>query len=508
LPPWAGPPPPALALLRDRSQLRGRLLEVLAYAASALERLDLLAPLWSAERRAGEGRGGGDDALLRRRDKVAAEGLLLAYLAARVPEQDAPLAAAVAAVVDRAERQLATPRSEALLRRFPQTTTTLGLSYVLLGQLGRPHAEIEELLRRQLRRGWAAVSERSPYRLMDARWTFALLDPTLLGPPEALLPFSTLAASPHPLANLSEDDYALTHAVFYLTDFGRRPPPPDLARRAAALLDPFLAWHAVQLDLDLLGEMLIAALAMRMPTTPALAFACETLLRAWDEGGLVGPEYSAARAAELRGAEREAYELDERYHTVFVGGILCAVALCAPPPSRKEWSAGSVADEGEIWRSLAERCRLAAGRLGAGGRQGVEATAVAADDLLERIVARLLQALALSADPSPPWLLAATHSEVGRAGLERVLADALLVATARRYRLVQLAEALAAVAPHAALRTPTFVRTVDFLLDQQLADGRVGIHALLAEEGAAQRASEAQSALGRLLHEVGAALAR
>ena len=502
--PRAGHSAPRRALANDPSALRDRLLEVLAYATDGLARLDRHAELWPAEKH----RGGGDDALLRRVDKVAAEGLLLAYLASRVAGQDAELGSAVTALVDGAEARLATGRSEAVLRRFPQATTTLGLSYVLLGQLGRGRPEIEELLRRRLASGWATVNERAPYRLMDSRWTFGLFDPSLLGPPEALLPFCTLAADPHPIWNLNEDDYALTHAIFYLTDFGRRPAPPEIEDRAAQLLDPFLAWHSVQLDLDLLGEMLIAALALRMPPTAALELAWEVFASAWEEGGLVGPEHSAAKAAELRGAEREAYEFSENYHTVFVGGILCAVAL-----GRPSWIAkvadprGDLEEERACLERLGERCKVATLAAEASPMAAYALDAPTAEDLVEWSVARLLHTLEVSLEPPPLWLHVASESGATRDEIARVLHDALLVATARRYRLAQLGEALAVAARHAQLHSPTFRRAWELLLDQQAADGSVGIHSLLAAEELGDAPRAAQRELLALLRAVGAGLA-
>jgi hypothetical protein len=319
----------------DESGLQRRLLEALDYASEGLDRLDRHAELWPRDR---DGEGGG---LLRRRDKVAAEALLLAYLASRVvalDPADGALAQAVERLVDRAEREIATGRNEALLRRFPNTATTLGQGFVLLGTLGRGRPEILRLLERAFGRGWATVSERVPYRLMDSRWTYGLLDPSLLGPPDELARFSILGARPHPLHTMSEDDYALTHTLFYLTDFGQTAPSAELRRRAATLLDPFLEWNAVRGDLDLLGELLISALVLRAPASPAFRFGWEVLRRAWRRpGGLVGPEYSPARFAGLAGDEAAAYAFSENYHTVFVGGILCAVALARPRADGAPW---------------------------------------------------------------------------------------------------------------------------------------------------------------------------
>jgi hypothetical protein len=90
-----------------------------------------------------------------------------------------------------------------------------------------------------------------------------------------------------------------------------------------------------------------------------------------------------------------------------------------------------------------------------------------------------------------------------------VLGDALLVATTRRYHLVQLADALAHAAPHAELRTPTFVRAAELLLDQQLADGRLGIQHLLSEaDGGGEAVVEEVAAVQATLAARLAAVAR
>ena len=494
-----GPPSPRRAGANADAQLLPRLLEVLAYAGDGLAQLDAYARVWS-ERREDEA-----DAFFRRRDKVAAEALLLAYLASRVPEPDAALAAAVERLAAAAEEQIASARNEALLRRFPQTALSLGLGFVLLGQLGRGRPAVERRLVAALRGGRAGFTERGAYRLMDSRWTYGLLDPGLLGPPEELLPFSTLAASPHPLHTMSADDYALTHAIFYLTDFGRRAAPAPLHENANRLLDPYVGWSAVQLDYDLLGEFLITSLALAAPASPASRFGWEVLERAWKaDEGLVGPEYSPARFAELAGLEAEAYAFSENYHTVFVGGILCAVGLSLPRPESGAWRRARPADLPE----LAARCLAAAALAGAPAADARVAVAVPGPEHLpEWTAARLLQVTETPAEPPPLWLAAAAESSLSRGELSGVLHDALLVGAARRYRLVQLAQALLAAAGQSELRSPTFARALGFLLDQQLEDGSIGIHRLLAETGAADAAPGAQAALAGLLHGVGTALA-
>jgi hypothetical protein len=482
--------------MHSESELLDRLVNVLTYAADGLARLEKHASHWTEDSRA----------FLRRQDKVAAEAILLAYLASRLPRKPPRLEQTIEAVRDQALAHIATERNEALLRRFPQTATTLGVGFVLLAQLGRSQPSRERLLRSALGRGFATLAERSTFRMMDTRWTFGLLDPGLVRPVEELVPLSTLGASPHPIYTMKEDDYALTHAVYYLTDFGRHAPPSSLRLESRRLADPFLAWHAIRLDLDLLGEFLIAGLALREPASPAFRFAWHTFFEAWErDEGLVGPEFSPARFAELRGEEAAAYAFWENYHTVFVGGILCVVALLAPRPGV------SIADPRPATdAALVSRCAGAAasarawlGRKRATARP--ETSCPSADDLPEWAISRLL-ALLPSPGSTPLWLRVAMDCDLSRPEIAAVLHEALLVAAAKEYRLAQLAEALAVGAEHADLRSVTFGRALEFLLDQQLADGSVGIHQLLGGQGDASVLVEAQRTIAALLARIASAL--
>jgi hypothetical protein len=72
----------------SESELLDRLVDVLAYAADGLARLEKHASHWTEDA----------NAFLRQQDKVAAEAILLAYLAARLPQKPPRLAHAVETV--------------------------------------------------------------------------------------------------------------------------------------------------------------------------------------------------------------------------------------------------------------------------------------------------------------------------------------------------------------------------------------------------------------------------
>jgi hypothetical protein len=96
--------------------------------------------------------------------------------------------------------------------------------------------------------------------------------------------------------------------------------------------------------------------------------------------------------------------------------------------------------------------------------------------------------------------------DLSRQELTNVLYDALLVEAARSYSLVQLTEALAVGASHATMHTATFTRALEFLLDQQLDDGFIGVNRLLAEKPDTIAATEAQAAIAGLLAHIASAL--
>lgn len=465
------PPPPP--------ELRRRLIEALAYAAHEIGRLEVLVG-HNAEPESG---------FLRNRDKAAAEALLLAYLALRAGDDDAELRAAATRLVDVAEQQIATPRNEAILRRFPQTVATLGVGYVLLDALGRGRPSVRAILQRAVAGGFAVFSERAPFRIMDTRWTFSQVALGGLGMPEDLLPFSIANGEPHPIYTMNEDEYALTHAIYYLTDFGNRPfPLPRLART----VDAFILVNAVRGDLDLLVEFLLARIVLRLPESPASSFGWHLVRAAWDTpAGLTGPEYSAGHHATLGGAQAEAYDFAENYHTRFVGGMACAVALTTPPAEEQSPTHATTSDAATsdaITSDATERCGTAVQHIRATttADDHAAATDVAPEPpapaaLLEPIAAKLLTLRGEPVEPPPAWLATAMTCDLDRDQLAAILLDMLLVTACRNYALVHLADTLATAAPHPALRSPTFEVALNFLLNQQLDDGSYGIHALLAE---------------------------
>ncbi len=115
--------------------------------------------------------------------------------------------------------------------------------------------------------GLGRDTERSPYQALEAAFAEALAGHES----SPVAPTHWLANGPF-LPLLSVDDgYAFTHALFYLTRFGRVPLPQAYAVEPLhEALEAGLWWCLWRRDFDLLAEMLLCALFTDMPATAAV----------------------------------------------------------------------------------------------------------------------------------------------------------------------------------------------------------------------------------------------
>lgn len=406
------------------ARLAARLAQVLDLACRNLARLDALAEHWQEE---------SADRVVRLRDKIATEAALLLLVARRVAPH--PAGEEVARRCEELGRLLAplirTARLRDLLVTAPQTAATLGAGHVFLEAAGLPDDGFAALVTEALAQGFAATVERVPYRLMDQRWTWGLL-PGAPPPTHAdLLPHSILASRAHPLFMSQSDAYAATHAVMYLTDFGRTPLPAEGldAAHVRALVEAGMAWHLGTEDFDLLVEFLLDAHCLKASRSAYAALAWHALERVWDELGFVpGPVFDAAHYRGLRGEAADAYAFQTMYHTNFVAGMLCAVALLEPE------AADPPTEEGE------------------GSR-------------MERLLAHLFAIQGTKATPQAAWLRALPEAPPPDEALLPVLGDLVLIEAGRRQDWRCLAAALEDLHGWGVGPTPTMLQA-RWLLDR------------------------------------------
>ena len=186
----------------------------------------------------------------------------------------------------------------------PATAAGLALVHAALARAGAPDPWFERLLVEALAHPATAAVRRPIFRKMELRWVAALLADS--GQPDcAELIGARLCAAP---GEASEWDvgmtYAFTHELFYLTDFGRFPPPQPLDRiRLAQAADEALITQVGLNDLDLLAELLIARGSSEAAASPVVRLAEALLLETWrDHGFLPGPHFDV-EAFETLGLE-------------------------------------------------------------------------------------------------------------------------------------------------------------------------------------------------------------
>jgi Domain of unknown function (DUF6895) len=267
-------------------------------------------------------------------DKPLAETAMLLYVASSVDGEPE-----LAETIDELSAVVATharsPRTAIALAIHPSICLQLAMPHVLLSRLGRKDAGFDRLLAAGLNSSARRGHEVVPHRMLETAW----LESLWRGAPvaEALDAAAQSSVLTHPLDLLSgtrEDAYAHTHALMYFTDFGYAGgrPLPRPRREILAESGGVLARSLLLEDYDLAAEALMAWPLTRTPWSPAAAFGFRVLAELEDAVGfLPAKNGTPEKFTRLEGAERTRYALASSYHTVYVMGMLCALALRSPP---------------------------------------------------------------------------------------------------------------------------------------------------------------------------------
>lgn len=200
-------------------------------------------------------------------------------------------------------------------------------AHLVLGRCGYPDKDFQRVLNVSAASELVSCRERLPHRRLEQEWLAYLGGATYA--PEELAGDTALAFAQDVLFSSRDDVYAFTHALMYLTDFGRLPLPSsmlaeDLCDIAGASLVAAMDCD----DFDLAGELLLTWPLTGTPFDARATFCFQVLCEIEDEVGIL-PSFSLD-GREFRDLEvnaREHYKAAAGYHTVYVMGLLCALLI-------------------------------------------------------------------------------------------------------------------------------------------------------------------------------------
>jgi hypothetical protein len=184
--------------------------------------------------------------------------------------------------------------------------------------------------------------ERTPTRLLELRYLLDLADLRHKLPGWRALYRGTLAASRPVTESLEPSDiYAITHTIFYVTDFGREPARALSGAERARLIqltDELQERMIRARHWDLVAELILTRCCLAEPRSRADGAGWEALARAQAaEGAFLSPAAQHLVESLASGPEerRELIFLAS-YHTCLVAVLAGAVAACLETAERRQ----------------------------------------------------------------------------------------------------------------------------------------------------------------------------
>jgi hypothetical protein len=176
-------------------------------------------------------------------------------------------------------------------------------------------------------------TERPSHRTLELRLLLDLGGFSYRLPSMADLHGSSILATPLNVIYATDGDaYAITHALFYLSDFGHQPiafPSNADEERSLLVVEELLGMYLHCGNWDLVGELLLSCYCLRRTTFDLYTLGWQALLNEqWADGSMPGPHLDRRQADGLEGAKRRSYLFEQSYHTTLVAAL--AGGLCPP----------------------------------------------------------------------------------------------------------------------------------------------------------------------------------
>lgn len=271
--------------------------------------------------------------------KALVEMALLVGLRARL--DPAPFDGDYQRLFDRMSAAAKRPSYRELVGRDERALLLYAGTHAALRLCGQESEEFHHLIEQSVAGRYATSFERIPYRQLDLLHTLELAGVDHPLPPvEDVLPLTLFCADPSVLRLGDRDIYAITHTVFYATDFGLRVPrwPAgfDLSR-AVELLEALCLLSRHRGNADLVAELLCSLLCLGVHDSAEAERGWAFLVEVQEaDGRVAGPEGIVHPG--LEGSDEEYRSWATAYHTTIVAalaGLLArgATVIRRPRPS-------------------------------------------------------------------------------------------------------------------------------------------------------------------------------
>ncbi|TVL89878.1 hypothetical protein CD790_25180 [Streptomyces sp. SAJ15] len=237
---------------------------------------------------------------------------------------DAPLAGDYASILEQVEDVAGQPSYRELIARDEVALLLYAGTYAALRLCGRDDPEFRRIIQQAAAGGYAAAFERVPYRQLDLLHTLHLCGiEHRLPAMDDVLPFTVLCSHPNVLKLADRDIYAVTHTIFYVTDFGQREPAWPRGYRlgeAVELLEALLVLAEARANADLVGELLCCLLCLGVTDSDAADQAWRFLESVQEDNGRVnGPK--GIIHPRLQSEDDDFRHWAEGYHTTIVAAL-------------------------------------------------------------------------------------------------------------------------------------------------------------------------------------------
>ena len=261
-------------------------------------------------------------------EKAVAETAMLIYATSAVAAR--PIQERLAELVRRLVPLARSERAAAAIALQPALATKFALPHILLSWMGHCDAGFDDFVQASFRAAVRDGHDRTSVAHAERAWLCSRWGvQAVRSSRKGKVSHSSFGKSLDVFHGSREDAYALTHLVFYETDFGHD--AHALGDRTAGVLavaDALLARYLDAEDYDLAGEILLSWPMTATAWSPAAAFAFRVLMRVEREAGVLPcSNLDPQRLAQLDGEAQYLYALGMSYHTAYVMGFLCAAAL-------------------------------------------------------------------------------------------------------------------------------------------------------------------------------------